>query len=128
MKEALMFDTSIWIDFFNGIGNDEVLLLTGYIENDYSIVLCPVIIQEILQGIKEDKSYKQLKEVLLSFNIIKIDPVKAAIGAANIYRKLRKKGITIRKSNDCLIAYYALESDIKIIHKDRDFDLIMENV
>jgi predicted nucleic acid-binding protein len=128
MKEALMFDTSIWIDFFNNAGNEKVLLLTRYIENDYLRELCPVIIQEILQGIKDNKSFNKVKDALLSFNIIEIDPVKAAVGAAKIYRKLRKKGITIRKSNDCLIAFYALESNIKIVHKDRDFDLIMENI
>jgi predicted nucleic acid-binding protein len=44
--------------------------------------------------------------------------------AINIYRILRKKGITIRKQNDCLIASYAILNNIQIFHKDHDFELI----
>jgi predicted nucleic acid-binding protein len=51
----------------------------------------------------------------------------AAVGAAKLYRNLRKKGITIRKPNDCLIAYYAITNDIELVHNDSDFDLIAEN-
>ncbi len=50
------------------------------------------------------------------------DEYLAAEGAAQIYRRLRRKGITIRKSNDCLIAWHAMENKIPILHKDRDFD------
>lgn len=128
MVETLMFDTSVWIDFFNGIDNDNVLLLSKYLENDYPIIIGPTIIQELLQGIRDDGQYKKIKEILLSFRIIEIDPVKAAIGAAKLYRKLRKEGVTIKKSNDCLIAYYAIASNINIIHNDRDFVLIFENI
>lgn len=128
MVESIMFDTSVWIDFFNGIDNKNVLLLSKYLENDYPIILCPTIIQELLQGIKEDSQFIKIKEIFLSFKIAKIDPVKAAVGAAGLYRKLRKGGITIRKSNVCLIAYYAISCNIKVIHNDRDFDLIFENL
>ncbi|TAG59706.1 MAG: hypothetical protein EAZ26_14390 [Runella slithyformis] len=48
----------------------------------------------------------------------------AAINAAQLYRGLRKKGVTIRKPNDCLIAYYALHFNIELCHNDVDFDLI----
>lgn len=53
-----------------------------------------------------------------------IDPVEAAIGAAQLYRSLRKKGVTIRKSNDCLIAHFAIFYDTPILHSDADFDQI----
>ena len=51
-------------------------------------------------------------------------PVKGysyAFEAANLYRDLRKKGITIRKPNDCLIAIYAIKNEISILHDDKDF-------
>lgn len=44
--------------------------------------------------------------------MLELDTVEAAIGAADLYRALRKKGITIRKSNDCLIAYYAIAHNV----------------
>jgi predicted nucleic acid-binding protein len=85
---------------------------------------CPIILQEILQGIRKDSDYRKVKDIVLSYPILKMDPVQAAIEAANLYRDLRKKGLTIRKSNDCLIASYAIKYNIPLLHNDSDFDLI----
>jgi predicted nucleic acid-binding protein len=127
MNEPLLIDTSIWIDFLNGVDSDEVNVFNYYLENDFPIYICPVIIQEILQGIKSEKEYRQVKEYLFALNVLNDDAIEAALGAVKIYRKLRKKGITIRKSNDCLIAYYSIKYSLKILHRDRDFDIIVEN-
>jgi predicted nucleic acid-binding protein len=127
MKEPLIADTSVWIDFFKGTENAQVNILTEYIENDYPLFICPTILQEILQGIRNDKQFKEIKEYLLCINILNDDAIETAIGSVNIYRKLRKKGISIRKSNDCIIAYYAFKYSLKILHRDRDFDLILDN-
>ena len=48
-------------------------------------------------------------------------------GAADLYRSLRKNGITIRKSNDCLIAYYAISFAVSLVHTDRDVDLLAKH-
>jgi len=128
MSEGLLFDTSVWINFFLGKNCKEVEILTTYLKEDIPVYTCPVIIQEILQGIKSDYQFKKVKESLLALPCLVEDPVEAAIGAAELYRKLRKKGITIRKSNDCLIAWYALKNSIEVVHCDRDFDLIFENL
>jgi len=127
MKEPLIFDTSIWIDFFKNSASDKVDLLASYIENNEQILLTPTIIQEILQGIREDKQYRQIKDILFYMEILELPPVQAAIGAAELYRSLRKKGLTIRKSNDCLIAFYAIEFSLKLVHADSDFDLIAKH-
>ncbi len=127
MNDPVLIDTSIWIDFFNGIDSDNVKIFTDYLENDYPIFTCPVIIQEILQGIKSESEYNQVKDYLFALNVLNDDAIEAALGAVKIYRKLRKKGISIRKSNDCLIAYYAIKYSLKIIHKDRDFDNILKH-
>jgi predicted nucleic acid-binding protein len=128
MRDGLLFDTSIWIDFFSGTDSAEVKLLTNYLKKDLPVLTCPVIIQEVLQGIRDDKSFEKVKDSFLALPVLTENPVDAAIGAAQIYRNLRKKGITIRKSNDCLIAYYALKKSKRVIHKDRDFDLIFKNL
>jgi predicted nucleic acid-binding protein len=126
MSDPILIDTSVWIDFFNGIESDQTKIFTDYLENDWPIFICPVIIQEILQGIKSEKEFKQIKDYLFALNVLNDDSVESALGAANLYRKLRVKGITIRKSNDCLIAYYAIKYSLKILHKDRDFDNILK--
>ncbi|MBI3511685.1 MAG: PIN domain nuclease [Bacteroidetes bacterium] len=116
-----MVDTSVWIDAINGVKNKQSKLLHELIEDDAGVVLCPVIIQEILQGIKSDQEYKLVKENIFGFEIISLDPVEVAVGAAELFREMRKKGITIRKSNDCTIAYYAIKSNSTLLHKDNDF-------
>lgn len=126
MNEPLLIDTSVWIDFFNGVDSDNVNVFSYYLENDFPIFICPVIIQEILQGIKNEKEYRQVKEYLFALNVLNDDAIEAALGAVKIYRKVREKGITIRKSNDCLIAYYAIKYSLKILHRDRDFDNIIK--
>src|SRR5450759_244263 len=126
MNEPLLIDTSVWIDFFNGVDSDNVNVFNYYLENDFPIFICPVIIQEILQGIKSEKEYRQVKEYLFALNILNDDAIEAALGAVKIYRKLREKGITIRKSNDCLIAHYAIKYSLKILHRNRDFDNIIK--
>lgn len=128
MREGLIFDTSVWIDFFNGTKAEEVNLLTFYLQEDLPVYTCPVIIQEVLQGIHNDLQFKKVKDSFLALHHLVENPVEAAIGAAEIYRTLRKKRITIRKSNDCLIAWVALKNAIRVIHRDRDFDLIFKNI
>ena len=128
MNEALLVDTSVWIDFFKGEEHQRVKTLIHYLENDLPIDLCPTIVQEILQGITSDKQFKEIKEYLLAFPVLDDDPLTMAIEAASLYRELRKKGVTIRKSNDCLIAAYAIKHKLQVLHQDRDFDLILSNI
>jgi predicted nucleic acid-binding protein len=47
--------------------------------------------------------------------------------AAKLYRELRKKGITVRKPNDCLIATYAIRNNIALLQDDKDFRLIAQH-
>ncbi|WP_245826095.1 PIN domain-containing protein [Spirosoma rigui] len=54
----------------------------------------------------------------------RVDPVEAAIGVADLYRALRKKGVIIRKPNDCLMVHYAVFHDLPVLHNDVDFDQI----
>ncbi len=123
MKEVVI-DTSVWIDFLNGIENRHTAAMTKILDSDTEVFITPQIIQEILQGINNDNEHDQLKEKLLSLNVLSIDPLESAIGASSLYRSLRKKGSTIRKTNDVLIAYYCLYFNIPILHKDRDFEKI----
>jgi predicted nucleic acid-binding protein len=122
----IIFDTTIWIDALNGKKTNAVgLLIEKILANE--VALLPVIIQEILQGIKDDAQFEKVKENLSGFVVLELDPIESAIGAAVIYRNLRKKGLTIRKPNDCLIAFYAVKFNLKLVHNDSDFELIASN-
>lgn len=123
----VLVDTSVWIDALNARGTQQAQLLAQLIDDNVHIVLCPVIIQEILQGIKSDTDFEMVKENLSGFEVLDIDPVEAAYGAASLYRSVRKKGVTIRKSNDCLIAYFAISCKAVLLHNDGDFDKIAKH-
>ncbi len=116
-------DTSIWISFFNNPTSAIAEKLYSLINED-RIAICPPIYQEILQGTKDQKNFLLLSEKLSSLTRLTSEPYEASIGAAQIYSNLRQKGVTIRKSHDCLIAWYAIKHKIPIWHQDRDFDMI----
>ena len=122
---GIRVDTSVWIDFFNPKKRtSEKALLENLIQNDYPICLCPIIYQEVLQGIREDKYFERVKYIMQQYGMVNIDLMHVTNFAIDLYRHLRKKGITIRKSVDCLIASYAIIADIHILHNDSDFTQI----
>ena len=120
----VLIDTSAWIEFFNKKNNKISNKIEEIIKIDFNIYITHTILQEILQGIKEEKKYTEIKNSLLEYRILPFNFIDDSIGAANLYRRIRSKGITIKKSNDCLIAYQAIKFDIPILHLDRDFDNI----
>lgn len=120
----MIVDTSIWVDAFREVRSKQTELVIAYTVADRRIYVTPTIIQEVLQGVRTDDRYAIVKEGMLAQSLLKLDPVEAAIGAADLYRSLRKKGVTIRKPNDCLIAHYAIFYDMPILHNDVDFDQI----
>ena len=121
-----MIDTSIWVDYFNKKNCSQYIFIDSLIDTNKVITL-PVIMQEILQGISDDAVYNLIMKTLLDFKIPRIDYIHAAIQAASLFRNLRKKGISIRKPNDCLIAAICLENNFAILHNDKDFDNIAKH-
>ena len=122
----VLVDTSVWIDFFKGITNSKTELVKEYLEMEYPVCICPLILQEVLQGIRKDDDYLKVKSSIMNLEILLIDQMESAIGTADLYRSLSKKGITIKRTNDCIIAFYAMYFGIHLVHKDKDFDLIAE--
>ncbi|HWY34826.1 MAG TPA: PIN domain-containing protein [Nitrosopumilaceae archaeon] len=122
----VLVDTSVWIDFLNGRTNKQTTLFKLLIEEDAPVVLCPLIIQEVLQGIKADRDFHQVKDVLSGFEVLKVDPEEGAYGAAALYRSIRKQGITIRKSYDCLITFYCISCNASLLHNDTNFNRIAQ--
>ncbi|SOE23564.1 hypothetical protein SAMN06298216_3949 [Spirosomataceae bacterium TFI 002] len=120
----LVFDSSIWIDALNGVETQEVKLLKHCIENNDPVVIFPIIARELLQGIRQDDLYHKVLKNLKGFPIVTCDIWELEIGAADLFRSLRKKGITIRKPNDCVIAFIAIYHNLILVHNDSDFNLI----
>ena len=122
----ILADTSVWIDLFNHPHSLYAQELRDLIEKDEDICLADIIITEILQGIKDDRVFDQVREYLVKFPIFKAASLETYIQAANIYRLCRRKGKTISKTVDAIIASLAIEHNLTVFSKDKDFDLIAE--
>ncbi len=95
--DPVLIDTSVWIDFFNGVKNSKTKSVIDYLEMEYFLFICPLILKEVLQGIRNDDEYLKVKNSMINLEVLIIDPLESANGAADLYRSLRKKGITIKK-------------------------------
>lgn len=123
--EPAIFDTSVWVDFMNGTENRPVQLLENTIRQQPAFVLLtPTILQKILQGLRSEADFRRTQAILNGFQMLAPDWQTISVEAARLYFELRKKGITIRKSTDCLIAQIALRTDVLLVHNDTDFDQI----
>ncbi len=116
----ILVDTSVWIELLNGRLGARVRE-----EDLLQFATCAPIVQELLQGFREDARREAFREGLLSLPILS-DPLPVAtfLSAAEIYREGRLKGYTIRSSADCLIAAIAISNNVPVWHKDRDYDAI----
>lgn len=120
----VLVDTSVWIAFLKNQESRETALLADLMTEENTVCTSPLIFQEVLNSIPDDKDYERIKKNLEAFDLLYAEPFTAAIEAANIYRVLRKNGVPMRKSNACLIAYYALFNNAYILQQDRDFEHI----
>jgi len=124
--DLVLVDTSVWINFFKGYETTSSIFLRNNLSN-IVIATCPVIIQEVLQGIASDKDFRYINSYFDTSTKLIENSYQLAYEAAALYRGLRKKGVTIRKPNDCLIAVYAIRNDIALLQDDKDFQLIAQH-
>ena len=122
----ILVDTSVWIDFLRGRDSVHHRILHNLIENEEDLCLTGIIVTEILQGIKDEKANEETKQYLLEFPIYHPSGIDTYIEAANIYKRCARKGKTVRKTVDCLIAAVTIENDLTLFHHDADFDSIVE--
>ncbi len=116
-------DSSVWIDFFNGVDNVPTRKLKALL-NDNSAGIGDSIITETLQGFNHDRDYKTAISLLSMIEYHTLSNRSLAIKSADNYRRLRKKGITIRKTQDIVIATYCIEHQLPLLQNDRDFEHI----
>lgn len=119
----IVVDTSVWIDFFAGRAHrPHVRELLALIDADAGIALTDIVLTEILQGLVDDRAVRRVESHLRAFDILGLGGLDDFRNAASLYRRARRRGVTIRSTTDCLIAAVCLREDYAILHHDRDFD------
>jgi len=116
----------VWIDFFAGRKLWHATSLEQFILENEDLALCGIILTKILQGIADDNTHGRVRRFLRPLIMLPLSDA-LFVHAADIYRRLRKHGITIRKTNDCIIAATALDYHCELLRNDKDFTLIAEH-
>ena len=116
----ILVDTSVWIDYFNGVNSEETDKLDTALING-TVAIGDIILLEILQGIRNDKEYSKTKTMLATLDQYEMFGHSMVSKCTDNYRILRKKGITIRKTADIIIASFCIENKLPLLFSDRDF-------
>lgn len=116
----VLVDTTVWIGFFSEHSHPNVKSLENLIINREDLCICEIILTEVLHGIRKDSEFEQTRDLLTNLLFL---PMRYAtfLRSTEIYRGLRRKGVTIKKSVDCIIASVGIENDIPLLHNDKDF-------
>ena len=117
----VIVDTTVWIDYLRGTDNPESLWLDRELPRQ-RLSLTDLILCEVLQGVRDPVLFSQVRDELLAFHIFESGGKDLAVASAANYRILHEKGHTVRRTIDCLIATFCIESGHSLLHRDRDFE------
>lgn len=117
----ILVDSSVWINYFNGISTWQTDLLDHHLSNT-PIIIGDLILTEVLQGFRSNTDFETAKNFLSALQFRQIGGYNVAIQSANNYRILRKEGVTVRKTIDIIIATFCIIEGLTLLHDDRDFD------
>jgi predicted nucleic acid-binding protein len=116
----VIVDTTVWVDYLHGTRNQETEWLDREVGRE-EIGLTDLILCEVLQGVQGDDEYRRVRMLLSEFELFETGGEEFCIAAAENYRKLRKRGRTVRKTIDCLIATFCVRNGHSLLHRDNDF-------
>jgi len=123
----ILVDSSVWINYFNGRITwqteilDQLLLQVPILTGD-------LILTEVLQGFKSDSDYGKAKEMMSLLSCRRMGGYDLAIKSAENYRKLRKRGVTVRKTIDVIIGTFCINENLPLLHDDKDFEPMVEHL
>jgi predicted nucleic acid-binding protein len=121
----ILVDSSVWIDFLRDRATaqterlDELLGLERLAVGD-------LILTEVLQGCDGERHFTLALSLLSDLHLVEIGGRDVAIEAARNFRRLRSRGVTVRKTIDALIATRCIVDGHSLLYSDRDFDPFVE--
>ena len=116
----IVVDSSVWIDFFNGVNTPEVERLDRLLGLT-PLVVGDLILVEVVQGFRHERDVATARLLFRSLALLPMLCAHNAWKAAENYRTLRSKGITVRKTIDGIIATACIEAHLPLLFSDRDF-------
>lgn len=123
----IVVDSSVWIGYFNGVASRETDLLDALLAAELLIV-GDLILAEVLQGFRDDEDHRRAEAALSVLDFRPMVGREIALKSALNYRLLRRRGVTVRKTIDVIIATFCIENDLSLLHDVRDFDPMREHL
>jgi predicted nucleic acid-binding protein len=124
---VIVVDSSVWIGYFNGAVARETDLLDELLGAE-PIVIGDLILSEVLQGFRSEREVRVARRALDSLLFQPMVGRDVALASARNYRRLRARGVTVRKTIDMLIATFCIENGHCLLHADRDFVAMVEHL
>ena len=114
-------DRSVWIDFFNGRNTWQALRLRRSLQTE-SVVVGDLVLCEVLRGFRHERHAVEAGALMRECELREMTGFENARRAAQLFRMLRTRGLTLGKTVDLLIGGYCLTNDLPLLHADRDFE------
>ena len=127
---AVLVDSSVWIDHLRGVATPEARKLRRLLDaldpdagedDPADILVGDLVLLEVLRGVLDDRQHEATRRALLAFPQVHLGGTETALAAVDCYRILRRRGSTVRKAVDCLIAAWCILHRVELLHADRDF-------
>ncbi|MCB1674151.1 MAG: PIN domain nuclease [Pseudomonadales bacterium] len=116
----ILVDSSVWIDYFNGHVTPQTDKLDALLGVE-PLGIGDFILTEVLRGFRADADYQTAKSLLNTLTIFDMLGAELAIKSADNFRALRKRGVTVRKTADVIIATFCIEYSHSLLFADKDF-------
>ena len=123
----IVVDSSVWIDFFNGVSTPEVDRLDALL-GVTPLAIGDLILVEVMQGFRNERDVATARQLFRSLALLPLLGGSNPWKAAENYRQLRRKGITVRKTIDGIIATACIEANLPLLFSDRDFQPYVEHL
>ncbi len=115
---GLLVDTSVLVDFFRGVSNDKTTVLARCLAAGVAPATAPIIVQEILQGVRHERDADITREDMATFDQLPVPDYNLHHRAARLFREFSRSGVT-SSTVDALIIATALEHRCDLLTRDR---------
>jgi predicted nucleic acid-binding protein len=117
----ILVDSSVWIDYFRGTSGPEADRLDALLGEE-ALIVGDIVLAEVLQGFRREADFGIALGLFDALPTVEIVGRDVAIEAARNFRRLRARGVTVRKTIDTLIATWCILNETRLLYSDRDFD------
>jgi predicted nucleic acid-binding protein len=121
---VILADTSAWVEYLRATGSPAHLRLRQLVAGEGELATTEVVTMELLAGAATPEEAVRLRRLLLRCQLLPVEGLADYEAAAELYRRCRAGGETVRSLTDCLIAVVAIRHGTAVLHRDHDFDVL----